>query len=184
MHDDSGVKKAAAEYEVLKIIMHGLSDYDHDLPEDLLDRQSLLVGRLSLSAASSGTELAYKAYVLRDLLVADDMIGTLTMSLCHDTERLFPTAPVFSTGYLRDQMALSDLHVVSLPRRSHETCAAVYQLKPSSSVSRPPYAPQHVAAPRPPGCGSALLLFLGAARGYMSGPSAAGSSRQAWRTWQ
>lgn len=106
MHDDSGVKKAAAEYEVLKIIMHGLSDYDHDLPEDLLDRQSLLVGRLSLSAASSGTELAYKAYVLRDLLVADDMIGTLTMSLCHDTERLFPTAPVFSTGYLRDQMAL------------------------------------------------------------------------------
>ena len=106
MHDDSDVKKAAAEYEVLKIVMHGLSGYDHDLPDALLDRQSLLVGRLSLSAASSGTELAHKASVLRDLLVTDDMVGSLTTSLCRDTERLFPTAPILSTGYLRDQKAL------------------------------------------------------------------------------
>ena len=106
MHDDSDVKKAATEYEALKIVMHGLSDYDHDLPDCLLERQSLLVGRLSLSAASSGTELAHKASVLRDLLVTDDMVGTLTTSLCRDTERLFPIAPIFSTGYLRDQKAL------------------------------------------------------------------------------
>jgi hypothetical protein len=107
MRDDSEIKKATAEYEALKIIMQGLKHCDQDLPDALLDRQSLLVSKLSLSAASSGGELAHKAAVLRDLLVTDDMVGTLTMSLCSDTERLFPVPSLLAAVYLRDQKAVA-----------------------------------------------------------------------------
>ena len=113
MHDDSEVKKAATEYEALKIVMHGLRNYEYELPDSLFDRQSLLAGRRSVSSASSGTDLAYKASVLRDWVVADDMIGTLTMSLCRDTERLFPLPSLFATGYFSHHMSLSVLEAGS-----------------------------------------------------------------------
>jgi hypothetical protein len=114
MHDDSDVKKAAAEYEVLKIVMHGLNNCDHDLPDALFDRQSLAISRLSLSVASSGSELAHKAFVLRDLLVAEDIIGTLTMSLCQDAERLFPITPIFSTRLLNHNGSPAAMSALSL----------------------------------------------------------------------
>jgi hypothetical protein len=108
MHDDSDIKKAIAEYEALKIVMQGLKNSEHDLPDALLERESLLISRLCLSSASSGSELAYKAVVLRDLVEADDLIGSLTISLCRDAIRLFPINPMFSNRHLRSQKELDE----------------------------------------------------------------------------
>ena len=74
------------------MLLRALQTFDHELPEIIQDRQTVLVRNLTNAVASSGEELSYKATVLRDWSDPDDVAGALTLSLCRDTVGLFPVS--------------------------------------------------------------------------------------------
>ena len=92
MSSGSEIKKATVEYEALRMLLRALQNFDHELPEIIQDRQTVLVRNLTNAVASSGEELSYKATVLRDWSDPDDVAGALTLSLCRDTVGLFPVS--------------------------------------------------------------------------------------------
>ena len=89
MLNASKVAVIMAEYQTLKTSLQTRTRGQDDPPEDLDVRLSLLMSELIATPASSGEDLAWKAVVLLDWMLPEDLPTDLAVSLCFDAVRLF-----------------------------------------------------------------------------------------------
>ena len=85
----SEIALVVSEYQGIQRRLDARSDEDDAVREELQAKQSAIAMRLIQMPAASGPELAQKALVLLDWLIAQDVPSELTASLCKDAVRIF-----------------------------------------------------------------------------------------------